>query len=108
VHCKFAILMAELRRIECKTKNQRITNSCLWHIYNIFITTLPILHPQYCFNATSILVHYFFGRCSLYARYMFGIRPNIYRTSTGHLPNMNWICFMATSMLNWGCTLILF
>ena len=55
----------------------------------------------------SMLLQSLSAICSLYIRYLFGITPNIYRTSTGHLPNMNRSYSLALSLLHWGYLLVI-
>ena len=42
----------------------------------------------------------------LYVRYLFGQTPNIYRTSTGHLPDMNGSYSLAVSLFHGGYLLV--
>ena len=61
----------------------------LIHIYDIPISTLPPLYPYLSLSIAWVFLLYLSATSSPYARYLFGIIPNIYWTSTGHLPNMN-------------------
>ena len=86
-------------------------------ILSLFCFTLDIplqhfsyLHPLFPYlshSLASMLLLSLSAICSLYARYLFGPIPNIYRTSTGHLPNMNRSYSLALSLLHWGYLLVL-
>lgn len=68
------------------------------------------LHPLFPYlshSLASMLLLSLSAICSLYARYLFGLIPNIYRTSTGHLPNMNRSYSLALSLLHWGYLLVI-
>ena len=49
----------------------------------------PPLYPYLSSDLAPMFLPFLSATCSLYARYLSGQTPNIYRTSTGHLPNIN-------------------
>ena len=66
------------------------------------VSYLPPLFPYFSPSLASMLLLFMSAISSLYARYLFGLKPNIYRTSTGHLPNMNRSYSFALSLLHWA------
>jgi len=73
-----------------------------------FVSLLPPLFPNLSPSIASMFLQSLSAICSLFARYLFSLIPNIYRTTTGHLPNMNMSCSLAASLLNWGYLLLIF
>ena len=72
------------------------------HIILHHFSYRPPVYPNLSLGLASMLLPSLSTICSLCVRYLFGLIPNIYRTSTGHLPNMNGSCSLAASLLYWG------
>ena len=79
----------------------------LYYAGFISVTYLPPIFPYLSPCLAPIILLHLFTICSLYAQYLFSQSLNIYRTSTGHLPNMNGSYSLAAYLLYWGYLLVI-